>query len=129
MPIADIPTLIQSIRPCPINALSSNIDCRPSRAAISLLERGIWSFKEGQGWRSPDAQERLLISMVKKSSEKIRNAAIMIYMVGNALTFTKLWSMELANLQETGQLGGKMVKALLLSFVWPFYWIGRMLFG
>lgn len=87
------------------------------------------SFKEGQGWRSPDAQERLWISMVKKSSEKIRNAAIMIYMVGNALTFTKLWSMELADLQETGQLGGKMIKALLLSFVWPFYWIGRMLFG
>jgi hypothetical protein len=101
----------------------------PSRAAISLLEGGILSFKEGQGWRSPDAQERLWISMLKKSSEKIRNAAIMIYMVGNALTFTKLWSMELANLQETGQLGGKMIKALLLSFVWPFYWIGRILFG
>ena len=67
--------------------------------------------------------------MVKRLSEKIRNAAIMIYMVGNALTFTKLWSMELANLQETGLLGGKMIKALLLSFVWPFYWIGRMLLG
>ena len=111
------------------NSCSKGKKLTPSRAAISLLEGGILSFKEGQGWRSPDAQERLWISMVKKSSEKIRNAAIMIYMVGNALTFTKLWSMELADLQETGQLGGKMIKALLLSFVWPFYWIGRMLFG
>jgi hypothetical protein len=60
---------------------------------------------------------------------KVRNAAIMIYMVGNALTFTKLLSTELAGLQGTGEFGGKIMKALLLSFVWPFYWIGRALFG
>ncbi len=62
-------------------------------------------------------------------TERVRNAAIMIYMVGNALTFTKLLSTELAGLQETGEFGGKIVKALLFSFVWPFYWIGRALFG
>lgn len=62
-------------------------------------------------------------------TERVRNAAIMIYMVGNALTFTKLLSTELAALQGTGELGGKIIKALLLSFVWPFYWIGRALFG
>lgn len=61
-------------------------------------------------------------------AERVRNAAIMIYMVGNALTFTKLLSMELAGLQETREIGGKIVNALLLSFVWPFYWIGRALF-
>lgn len=52
-------------------------------------------------------------------TERVRNAAIMIYMVGNALTFTKLLSMELASLQGTGELGGKIIKALLLSFGWP----------
>ena len=31
--------------------------------------------------------------------ERVRSAAIMIYMVGNALTFTKLLSTELAGLQ------------------------------
>ncbi len=61
--------------------------------------------------------------------ERIRNAAIMIYMVGNALTFTKLLSTELAGLPRPDQIGGKILKPLLLSFVWPFYWIGRALFG
>ena len=62
-------------------------------------------------------------------TEKVRNAAIMIYMVGNALTFTKLLSTELTGLQETGEIGGKIINALLWSFVWPFYWIGQALFG
>ena len=65
----------------------------------------------------------------EKGSEKIRNLAIMIYMVGNALTFTKLLSTAPAGLQGTGELGGKLVRALLLSLVWPIYWIGRALFG
>jgi hypothetical protein len=62
-------------------------------------------------------------------TERVRNLLVMIYMVGNALTFTKLMSVELAGLQGAGQLGGKIVTALLLSFVWPLYWIGRTLFG
>jgi hypothetical protein len=62
-------------------------------------------------------------------TERVRNLVVMIYMVGNALTFTKLMSVELAGLQGAGQLGGKIVTALLLSFVWPLYWIGRTLFG
>jgi hypothetical protein len=36
-------------------------------------------------------------------------------MAGNALTFTKLLSAELAGLQGTGELGGKIMKALLIS--------------
>jgi hypothetical protein len=62
-------------------------------------------------------------------TERVRNAAIMIYMVGNALTFTKLLFTELAGLQETGEIGSKIMRALLLSFFWPLYWIGRALFG
>jgi hypothetical protein len=31
-------------------------------------------------------------------TERVRNAAIVIYMVGNALTFTKLLSTELAGI-------------------------------
>jgi hypothetical protein len=65
----------------------------------------------------------------EKASEKFRNGVIMTYMVGNALTFTKLLSAELAGLQETDELAGKVVKALVLSFVWPAYWIGRTFFG
>ena len=61
--------------------------------------------------------------------EKLRNAVIMIYMVGNALTFTKLLSTELAGPEGTGGLGGSVVRALLWSFVWPVYWIGRAAFG
>ena len=48
---------------------------------------------------------------------RIRNAAIMIYMVGNALTFTKLLSTELAGLQGVGEIGGNIMNTLLLSFV------------
>ena len=48
-------------------------------------------------------------------------------MVGNALTFSKLLSIEVAGVQ--GDLGGKVIRVLLLSLVWPFYWIGRLLFG
>ena len=59
--------------------------------------------------------------------ERARNAAILIYMVGNALTFSKLFSIEVAGAQ--GDLGGKVIRVLLLSLVWPFYWIGRLLFG
>ena len=59
--------------------------------------------------------------------ERVRNAAILIYMVGNALTFSKLLSIEVAGAQ--GDLGGKVIRVLLLSLVWPFYWIGRVLFG
>lgn len=48
-------------------------------------------------------------------------------MVGNALTFSKLLSIEVSGVQ--GDLGGKVIRVLLLSLVWPFYWIGRLLFG
>jgi hypothetical protein len=65
----------------------------------------------------------------REKAEKVRNIVIIIYMVGNALTFTKLLSNEMAGLQGTGEVGVKVVRALLLSFVWPFYWIGRALFG
>ena len=60
-------------------------------------------------------------------SEQVRNAAILIYMIGNALTFTKLLSTEWAG--GADEPGGRILRALLLSFVWPFYWIGRLLFG
>jgi hypothetical protein len=64
-----------------------------------------------------------------KASEKFRNVVIMIYMVGNTLTFTKLLSTEMAGPKGTGEVGIKVVRALLLSFIWPFYWIGRTVFG
>ena len=62
-------------------------------------------------------------------NEKVRNAAILIYMVGNALTFSRLWGTELAGLREAGELGSALIKALLVSAIWPIYWIGRLLFG
>jgi hypothetical protein len=40
-------------------------------------------------------------------TDRVRNLLIMIYIVGNALTFTKLMSIELAGLQGADQLGGK----------------------
>jgi hypothetical protein len=74
------------------------------------------------------AKGRENVLAARVMTEKVRNAAILIYMVGNALTFTKLLATELAGLQETGEVGGKIVKALILSLVWPFYWIGSTLF-
>ena len=62
-------------------------------------------------------------------AKSVRNWAVLIYMVGNALTFTKLLQGDPTGLQSAGELGGRVVGALLLSFVWPFYWIGRLLFG
>lgn len=60
---------------------------------------------------------------------RVRNGAILVYMVGNALTFSKLLPVELAGLQETDGFGGAIVKALISSLVWPFYWISRVIFG
>ena len=72
-------------------------------------------------------REKCISSRAMK--EKIRDAVIMIYMVGNALTFTKVLFIELAGLQQTDQLIGKVVAALLLSIIWPLYWIGRAFLG
>ena len=67
--------------------------------------------------------------MLSTMGEKIRNTAIIIYMIGNALTFTKVFNSEFAASQGAHELGSKMMNALLASFLWPFYWIGRALFG
>ena len=55
--------------------------------------------------------------------ERVRNAAILIYMVGNALTFSRLLSIEVAGAQ--GDLGGKVIRSpsslprLALLLDWP----------
>ena len=89
------------------------------RATIRVLAARAQSATKGErmSWRN------------EAITERVRNAAILIYMVGNALTFTRLLATEVAGLQETGELGGKIMKSLLLSLVWPFYWIEFALFG
>ena len=59
------------------------------------------------------------------SSERIRDVAILIYMVGNALTFSALISGGLA---EAEGIGNRVIPALALSFIWPLYWAWRVLF-
>jgi hypothetical protein len=62
-------------------------------------------------------------------TKRVRNGAILVYMVGNALTFSKLLPVELAGLQGTDEFGGAVMKALLWSLVWPLYWIERAILG
>jgi hypothetical protein len=60
------------------------------------------------------------------ASEKIRNALIVVYMVGNAVTFTKVVSVEMAGPAE---LTGAILRALACSLVWPIYWLWRAVIG
>ena len=62
-------------------------------------------------------------------TEKVRNASILVYMVGNALTFTKLLPAELAGVQGTSEFGAAVVKTLVLACVWPFYWLAAAFLG
>jgi hypothetical protein len=48
----------------------------------------------------------------------IRNSLIMVYLVGNALTYRQLVKIDPSRALETGA----MLKNLGLSFVWPLYW-------
>jgi hypothetical protein len=49
----------------------------------------------------------------------IRNSLIMVYLVGNALTYRQLVKIDPSHALETGT----MLKNLGLSFVWPLYWL------
>jgi hypothetical protein len=61
------------------------------------------------------------------NQEKLRNGVIMIYMVGNALTFTEVMSQE-GNGYGTAGFASQVMKALAVSLLWPVYWIWRILF-
>ena len=45
------------------------------------------------------------------------------------LTFAKVLPLEMAKAQQAGEIAGNVVYALLISLVWPFYWITRGLSG
>ena len=57
------------------------------------------------------------------TKEQLRNAAILVYMVGNALTFNHLLGASRDVIQETGSMAYPLVKSLVLSTIWPLYWI------
>jgi hypothetical protein len=58
--------------------------------------------------------------------EAVRNVLIMIYMVGNALTFNTVFKMERAAMTVHESSAAVLLKALGLSLIWPIYWIWRL---
>jgi hypothetical protein len=55
-----------------------------------------------------------------------RNVLIMIYMVGNALTFNSVFKIERAAMAMHESWAPIMLKTLGLALVWPFYWLWRV---
>ena len=49
----------------------------------------------------------------------IRNSLILVYLVGNALTYRHLVKADPSHALETGV----MLKNLGISFLWPLYWL------
>ena len=55
--------------------------------------------------------------------ETIRNAVILLYMVGNALTFNAILKAERAAMAADGSWTSSILKTIALSLVWPLYWL------
>lgn len=54
-----------------------------------------------------------------------RDAVLLAYAVGNALTFAQLIKAQAGHIQS-GDLAWVVLEALFLSFIWPVYWILRI---
>jgi hypothetical protein len=63
-----------------------------------------------------------------KNPGNLRDALILAYMVGNAMTFTKVIS-EGANSYGAEAFAERLINALALSVIWPFYWFWRTAVG
>lgn len=61
------------------------------------------------------------------SRENLRNALILVYMVGNALTFNSLLKAERATMIIGESWLPAIVKIMALSLIWPVYWLLRLL--
>jgi len=58
--------------------------------------------------------------------EAVRNVLIMIYMVGNALTFNSVFKIERAAMAMHDSAVPVLLKALGIALIWPIYWLWRM---
>jgi hypothetical protein len=61
------------------------------------------------------------------SRENFRNVLILIYMVGNALTFNALLKAERLTMSADSSWTLPMLKALALATVWPLYWLAKLM--
>jgi hypothetical protein len=59
--------------------------------------------------------------------DTVRNTIIIIYMVGNALTFNALLKAERATMVAADNWMVPLLKILSLALVWPAYWLVRLL--
>jgi hypothetical protein len=58
---------------------------------------------------------------------RIRNTLILVYLAGNAATFSKIVAGDAAGIRATGELFWPIMKALALAMAWPVYWLWRAL--
>ena len=58
--------------------------------------------------------------------EPVRNVLIVIYMVGNALTFNIVFKMERAAMALHDSASPALLEALALALIWPVYWLWRI---
>ena len=58
--------------------------------------------------------------------EAVRNILVMIYMVGNALTFNSVFKIERAAMTAGEPWAPVLLKALGFALVWPIYWLWRL---
>jgi hypothetical protein len=58
--------------------------------------------------------------------EKLRNGLVLIYMVGNVLTFNSLLKAERTAMAAGDTWLPIIAKLLGLSLVWPIYWATRL---
>jgi hypothetical protein len=58
--------------------------------------------------------------------ETLRNGLIIVYMVGNALTFNALLKLERATMAADQSWTTGILKILALAIVWPVYWLFKL---
>ena len=61
--------------------------------------------------------------------EQFRNGAILVYLVGNAMTYNHIIKANRELIHQTGELAPIMLKTLAISCMWPIYWAYRLIVG
>jgi hypothetical protein len=67
--------------------------------------------------------------MLKLKPENIRYAASLLYLAGGALTYNHLIKVGRESLTQASELSGLVFKNILISVVWPLYWVFRAFVG
>jgi hypothetical protein len=61
--------------------------------------------------------------------ENIKYAASLVYLLGGTLTYNHLLKTGRLELTHASELSSLIFQSILISVVWPFYWVVRAITG